>query len=274
MGMYQRCGDAARMSRGSTGFVVGWMIRFYFVCIAEPLPVLAKTGALRATGAKSRNARGVPTLANSRRSDPVPAGARAPAPGLPRRTAAGRSAAIQIRKAGRGEWKKNPRPCAESADSFTKPYKPLSGTGRKPPFLSHEKPRKRPKVRVSCRKLYIFRPFPERPLGKGHGSLPAEVALRPPSSVPFGYPRLLAGYAPPGVQRPGEGPTQCGLCTPGILMTLTADLRHNPPPAQQQVRDMLAGNLCRCTGYQGMVDAVKAFVESSQPDGGAAWSGI
>ena len=109
MGMYQRCGDAARMSRGSTGFVVGWMIRFYFVCIAEPLPVLAKTGALRATGAKSRNARGVPTLANSRRSDPVPAGAQAPAPGLPRRTAAGRSATIQIRKAGRREWKKKPR---------------------------------------------------------------------------------------------------------------------------------------------------------------------
>ena len=49
-------------------------------------------------------------------------------------------------------------------------------------------------------------------------------------------------------------------------MTLTADLRHNPPPAQQQVRDMLAGNLCRCTGYQGMVDAVPALVESGRLD--------
>jgi carbon-monoxide dehydrogenase small subunit len=51
---------------------------------------------------------------------------------------------------------------------------------------------------------------------------------------------------------------QCGFCTPGILMTLTAELRDMPRPNEQQVRDMLAGNLCRCTGYQGMVDAVLA----------------
>jgi aerobic carbon-monoxide dehydrogenase small subunit len=51
---------------------------------------------------------------------------------------------------------------------------------------------------------------------------------------------------------------QCGFCTPGILMTLTAELRDNPTPTEQQVRDMLAGNLCRCTGYQGMIDAVLA----------------
>ncbi len=51
---------------------------------------------------------------------------------------------------------------------------------------------------------------------------------------------------------------QCGFCTPGILMTLTAELRDMPMPTEQQVRDMLAGNLCRCTGYQGMVDAVLA----------------
>jgi carbon-monoxide dehydrogenase small subunit len=53
---------------------------------------------------------------------------------------------------------------------------------------------------------------------------------------------------------------QCGFCTPGILMTLRAELRHTPHPAEQEVRDMLAGNLCRCTGYQGIVDAVLAFV--------------
>jgi carbon-monoxide dehydrogenase small subunit len=41
-------------------------------------------------------------------------------------------------------------------------------------------------------------------------------------------------------------------------MTLTAELRDMPKPTEQQVRDMLAGNLCRCTGYQGMVDAVLA----------------
>jgi carbon-monoxide dehydrogenase small subunit len=51
---------------------------------------------------------------------------------------------------------------------------------------------------------------------------------------------------------------QCGFCTPGILMTLRAELRHNPRPTEAEVRDILAGNLCRCTGYQGMVDAVLA----------------
>jgi carbon-monoxide dehydrogenase small subunit len=53
---------------------------------------------------------------------------------------------------------------------------------------------------------------------------------------------------------------QCGFCTPGILMTLVAELRLNPAPTEGEIRDMLAGNLCRCTGYQGMVDAVLAFV--------------
>jgi carbon-monoxide dehydrogenase small subunit len=53
---------------------------------------------------------------------------------------------------------------------------------------------------------------------------------------------------------------QCGFCTPGILMTLTAELRHNPHPTEQEIRDLLAGNLCRCTGYQGIVDAVLACV--------------
>jgi carbon-monoxide dehydrogenase small subunit len=51
---------------------------------------------------------------------------------------------------------------------------------------------------------------------------------------------------------------QCGFCTPGILMTLTAELRQCRHPTEAQVREMLAGNLCRCTGYQGMVDAVLA----------------
>jgi aerobic-type carbon monoxide dehydrogenase small subunit (CoxS/CutS family) len=53
---------------------------------------------------------------------------------------------------------------------------------------------------------------------------------------------------------------QCGFCTSGILMTLVAELRLNPSPSEDEVRDMLAGNLCRCTGYQGMVDSVLALV--------------
>ena len=48
---------------------------------------------------------------------------------------------------------------------------------------------------------------------------------------------------------------QCGFCTPGMLMTLTEFLRDHPEPDEAQVRDVLSGNLCRCTGYQGIIDA-------------------
>ena len=51
---------------------------------------------------------------------------------------------------------------------------------------------------------------------------------------------------------------QCGFCTPGMLMTLTEFLRDNPDPSEAQVREALTGNLCRCTGYQGIVDAALA----------------
>jgi carbon-monoxide dehydrogenase small subunit len=49
---------------------------------------------------------------------------------------------------------------------------------------------------------------------------------------------------------------QCGFCTPGILMTLTAFLKENPKPTEPEIREALSGNLCRCTGYQNIVDAV------------------
>jgi carbon-monoxide dehydrogenase small subunit len=55
---------------------------------------------------------------------------------------------------------------------------------------------------------------------------------------------------------------QCGFCTAGILMSLTAALRENPRPSEAEIRETLAGHLCRCTGYQGMVDAVLALVTS------------
>ena len=48
---------------------------------------------------------------------------------------------------------------------------------------------------------------------------------------------------------------QCGFCTPGVLMTLTEFLRENPDPSESEVREALSGNLCRCTGYQGIVAA-------------------
>jgi carbon-monoxide dehydrogenase small subunit len=49
---------------------------------------------------------------------------------------------------------------------------------------------------------------------------------------------------------------QCGFCTPGMLTTLTAFLRDTPSPTEAQVRDALSANLCRCTGYQHIVEAV------------------
>ena len=56
---------------------------------------------------------------------------------------------------------------------------------------------------------------------------------------------------------------QCGFCTPGILMTLTALLEQNPSPTGDEVRTSLAGNICRCTGYGQIVDAVAAVAEGS-----------
>jgi carbon-monoxide dehydrogenase small subunit len=53
---------------------------------------------------------------------------------------------------------------------------------------------------------------------------------------------------------------QCGFCTPGMLMTLTAFLREHPRPTDADIRDALSGNLCRCTGYQHIVEAVKRVV--------------
>lgn len=50
---------------------------------------------------------------------------------------------------------------------------------------------------------------------------------------------------------------QCGFCTPGFLTTITAGLRENPCPSHEQAREMIAGNLCRCTGYQNIVKAVE-----------------
>lgn len=54
---------------------------------------------------------------------------------------------------------------------------------------------------------------------------------------------------------------QCGYCTPGILMTLVPFLEQNPSPTEAEIRHALSGNLCRCTGYQHIVDAVKLAAE-------------
>ena len=55
---------------------------------------------------------------------------------------------------------------------------------------------------------------------------------------------------------------QCGFCTPGMLISATALLERNPSPSEDDVRIALSGNLCRCTGYDGIVKAVLAVAES------------
>ena len=64
---------------------------------------------------------------------------------------------------------------------------------------------------------------------------------------------------------------QCGYCTPGMLMTALALLEETPDPSREAIRHALEGNLCRCTGYQNIVDAVEAAggkLESAVTDGG------
>jgi carbon-monoxide dehydrogenase small subunit len=49
---------------------------------------------------------------------------------------------------------------------------------------------------------------------------------------------------------------QCGFCTPGFILSITAFLRDHPSPSDEEIREALSGNLCRCTGYQSIVEAV------------------
>jgi aerobic carbon-monoxide dehydrogenase small subunit len=56
---------------------------------------------------------------------------------------------------------------------------------------------------------------------------------------------------------------QCGFCTPGFVVSVTALLRDNPSPTDQDIREGLSGNLCRCTGYQGILRAVQAAAEAT-----------
>ncbi|XVQ15806.1 (2Fe-2S)-binding protein [Spirillospora sp. CA-255316] len=56
---------------------------------------------------------------------------------------------------------------------------------------------------------------------------------------------------------------QCGFCTPGFIVSATAFLKENPDPTDEEIRDALSGNLCRCTGYQGILKAVRAAADAS-----------
>ena len=79
----------------------------------------------------------------------------------------------------------------------------------------------------------------------------------------------VEGLAPPGelseLQRAflEQGGVQCGFCTPGMLISAVALLRRTPEPSEDDVRIALGGNLCRCTGYDGIVKAVLATASNS-----------
>jgi carbon-monoxide dehydrogenase small subunit len=79
----------------------------------------------------------------------------------------------------------------------------------------------------------------------------------------------VEGLATGGVLSPLQrafidaGGAQCGFCTPGFLMTLTAFLRENPSPSEHEIRNAVAGNICRCTGYSQIFDAVLAVAQGA-----------
>ena len=58
---------------------------------------------------------------------------------------------------------------------------------------------------------------------------------------------------------------QCGFCTPGFVVSITAFLRDHPDPNDQDIREALSGNLCRCTGYQGIIAAVRQAAQKELP---------
>ena len=60
------------------------------------------------------------------------------------------------------------------------------------------------------------------------------------------------------------GGSQCGFCTPGFMITVHWLLEHNPNPTENEIRNALSGNLCRCTGYTQMYSAIKAAIEAEQ----------
>lgn len=63
---------------------------------------------------------------------------------------------------------------------------------------------------------------------------------------------------------------QCGFCTPGFLMTIDAGVKENPDPTEDEAREMIAGNLCRCTGYQNIVKSVLRTAELTRERGESA----
>ncbi len=62
------------------------------------------------------------------------------------------------------------------------------------------------------------------------------------------------------------GGSQCGYCTPGFMITVRGLLTSNPDPTEQEIREALSSNLCRCTGYSQMYEAIRAVIEAERAD--------
>lgn len=66
-----------------------------------------------------------------------------------------------------------------------------------------------------------------------------------------------------------QGAEQCGFCNPGFVMNALALFRENPQPSDEEIREYLAGNLCRCSGYEGQLRGIRAFLEWKRGGGKA-----
>ena len=65
-----------------------------------------------------------------------------------------------------------------------------------------------------------------------------------------------------------QGADQCGFCNPGFVMNTIALLRENPDPTDDEIRAYLAGNLCRCSGYEGQLRGIRSYLDSRREKGG------
>jgi carbon-monoxide dehydrogenase small subunit len=73
-----------------------------------------------------------------------------------------------------------------------------------------------------------------------------------------------AGLSPLQQSFLDHGAVQCGFCTPGMIMSASALLEENPQPSEEEIREAISGNLCRCTGYTQIVEAIQAAADGNR----------